>query len=141
MKKIFFLLLLILMIAILPFLLPKEEEIIKVRAEKIRFGLAQDLVLSNSAGAVEANRKAIMSSTIQGKIVKIYFRNNDKIPDKACVLEFDSKELVEQKKIYDENELLGTAICSIGLVLALCSVYIFTRRQMVNLLADKDKLD
>lgn len=27
---------------------------------------------------------------------------------------------------------LGTAMCSIGLLLALCSVYIFTRRHMVN---------
>ncbi len=26
----------------------------------------------------------------------------------------------------------GTILCSIGLVLALCSVYIFTRRQMVS---------
>lgn len=27
---------------------------------------------------------------------------------------------------------LGTVLCSVGLILALCSVYVFTRRQMVN---------
>ena len=51
------------------------------------------------------------------------------------------KQTCQTNRKHDANELLGTAICSIGLVLALCSVYIFTRRQMVNLLEDEDKLD
>jgi len=35
-------------------------------------------------------------------------------------------------KVKCDRFFLGTVICSIGLVLALCSVYIFTRRHMVN---------
>ena len=47
-------------------------------------------------------------------------------------------EKIKQNKTPDLTNL-GTALCSIGLSLALCSVYVFTRRQMV-IRENRDKL-
>jgi RND family efflux transporter MFP subunit len=97
MKKLLLLVLFLAILVIASLLLTDKQHPVKVRAAKAQIGMVQELVLSKSAATVEANRTANMSARIQGKIVRIFVRENGRVDSGQTVLQLETDNLEAQK--------------------------------------------
>lgn len=97
MKKLLFLVTILIGVACASLFFGDKQQPIKVRSAKAQIGTVQELVLSKSAATVQANRTVTLSARIQGRIMRIFFRENDKVARGQTMIQIETDNLQAQK--------------------------------------------
>lgn len=98
MKKVVLFLLITGILALLSGKWLRTEHLTRVRAVKLEMSPIQELVISKAAATVHANKTATLGARQQGKVVKVFFRENSKIKAGDTVVALDTENLHAQKQ-------------------------------------------